>query len=153
MTKIPPQRRLVKSERELRLINRNSRNKIVSDHLTRLVNNFRNLTITPNMAEDLQRHSSEYQSLKAKIIPLIATIDTLIGDDEEARYVKKNKTKVEAYAVKLLEIDDRLKDLLLSNPEILNNITKVREEVFDLGLDARCCIQEAEDFISKKPLA
>ena len=156
MTKVP-QRRLVRSEREIRLLNRNSRNKIVSDHLTNLVNNFRNLTISrshnQNMAQaTLQRHSAEYLSLKAKIDPLMATIDTLIGDDEEARYVKKNKTKVEAYAVKLLEIDDRLKDLLLSNPEILDNITKVREEVFDLGLDARCCIQEAEDFISKKTL-
>ena len=156
MTKNKPQRRLVKSERERRLINRNSRNKIVSDHLTRLVNNFRNLSISethfPNMAADLQRHSAEYVSLKAKIDPLMATIETLIGDDEEARCVKKNKTKIEAYLVKLTEIEDNLKDLLVHNPEILGDITKLREEVFDLSLDASCGIQEAEDFISKKTL-
>ena len=149
-------RRLVKSERELRLLNRSSRNKIVSNHITRLVNKFEKLSISasqiPKMAQDLQRYQSEYESLKAKIDPLMATIETLIGDDEEVRAVKTNKTKVAAYVDKLNEIDLRLKVLLESDPEILDDITKVRDEVFDLGLDATCCIQEAEDFISNKTL-
>ena len=83
----------------------------------------------------------------------MATIDTLIGDDEEVRSVKKNMTKIIAYVDKLTEIDLRLENLKDNNPEILSDITKVKDEVFDLGLDARCSIQEAEDFISKKTLA
>ena len=150
-------RRLVKSERELRLLNRSSRNKIVSNHITRLVNKFEKLSLCatqiPNMAEqELARHKAEYETLKAKIDPLMATIETLIGDDEEVRSVKTTKTKVAAYVDKLTEIDRRLENLQNNNPEILSDITKVRDEVFDLGLDGRCCILEAEDFISNKTL-
>ena len=136
MTKFPPQRRLVKSERELRLRNRRSRNKIVSDHITKLVNKFEKLSIsasqTPIMA-DLQKHKSEYESLKAKIDPLMATIDTLIGDDEEVRSVKKSMMKIIAYVDKLTEIDRQLEDLKNNNPEMLSDITKVKDEVFDLA--------------------
>ena len=148
-------RRLVKSERELRLLNRISRNKIVSNHITRLVNKFEKISISasqiPNMAEqELLRYKTEYESLKSKIDPLLATIATLIGDDEEVRSVKTNKTKVAAYVDKLTEIDRRLENLQNDHPAILSEITKVRDEVFDLGLDGRCCILEAEDFISNK---
>ena len=148
-------RRLVKSERELRLLNRSSRNKIVSNHITRLVNKFEKLSLCatqiPNMAEqELARHKAEYETLKAKIDPLMATIETLIGDDEEVRSVKTTKTKVAAYVDKLTEIDHRLETLQNSHPAILSDISKVREEVFDLCLDATCSIQEADDFILNK---
>ena len=76
-----------KSERELRLIKRKSRSNFVSsEQLEGLIDNLKNITLSPTpiskmAADELKKYTSEYESLKVKIDPLIATIETLVEQD------------------------------------------------------------------------
>ena len=71
-----------KSERELRLIKRKSKSHFNSEQLESLIDNLKNINInispTSKMAEELQRYTAEYESLKEKIDPLMVTIETLV---------------------------------------------------------------------------
>ena len=106
------------------------------------------------MADELKRYTAEYESLKVKIDPIIATIETLVEDDSEVRPIKKSKTKLDGYAEKLLEVDLKIKDLEIrvanENPSILKEFSKAKENIFELSLNIKCSIMEAEDFISNK---
>ena len=147
-----------KSERELRLIKRKSKSQFNSEQLESLIDNLKNINIsispTSKMAEELKRYTAEYESLKEKIDPIMVTIETLVEDDSEVRPVKRNKIKLDGYAEKLSEVDLKIKDLEIraatQSPSILNDISKLKENIFELGLNTKCSIQEAEDFISSE---
>ena len=149
-----------KSERELRLIKRKSKSNFNSEQLKGLIDNLKSIDISisplSKMAEELKTYTAKYESLKVKIDPIIATIETLVDDDSEVRPVKKSKTKLEGYAEKLLEVDLKIKDLEIrvanENPSSPNDISKAKENIFELSLSMKCSIMEAEDFISNKCL-
>ena len=149
-----------KSERELRLIKRKSKSKFDSEQLEGLIDNLKNINISisprSKMADELKRYTAEYESLKVKIDPIIATIETLVEDDSEVRPIKKSKTKLDGYAEKLLEVDLKIKDLEIrvanENPSILKEFSKAKENIFELSLNIKCSIMEAEDFISNTSL-
>ena len=106
---------------------------------------------------ELARYKSESEFLDNKITPLLSTIDTLVTDASEVRAVKKSRTMLEGYANRLEEVSVKLRDFeirAIASPDntsqLLPEISKVKDQVFELCLNSKSGLEDAQDFIYSK---
>ena len=106
---------------------------------------------------ELARYQKESEFLVNKITPLLSTIDTLVTEASEVRAVKKSRTLLEGYANRLEEVSVKLRDFeirAIESPDnasqILPEISKVKDQVFELCLNSKSGLEEAQDFIYSK---
>ena len=142
------------NDRDQRYINRQKK-----------LNNFEGFNIstnpvdeTSNMATaELARYTKEAEFLESKIPPIISTIETLVTDASEVRAVKKSRTMLEGYANRLEQVSVKLEDFEIRASEspdnaaqILPAISKVKNQLFELCLNSKSGLEEAQDFIFSK---